>query len=1552
MAQTRPPNYGFYDRRMFDEPPAARDRRSQELALAAAPAAGDAETVARVFLAENRELLGLESTGVFSLPLERRYESEAARLTHLVFRPQPAGIAVFGGEVLVHLDRDGNVVAVHSGAVWPAGAAASVAAALDASQAAAEALRLLEPGATAGIRTQTPETGPDRRTLLDAGLRQPVPARLVWFPLAREVRLAWELYLDIDPARWYSAVVDAVTGELLFSHNLYRDNAPRGKVFRAADVAHPNLGASSVESFTGWPASAGDCPASIYPAQYRSGALLNRCWVSGVETAGNNAVACLDADGNNQCDWKASDPLAHFDFAFLNSYVLNNDPAPDRLAAVTNLFYWSNVLHDWLYGLGFNEAAGNFQADNFGRGGFEGDAVQADAQDGSGLNNANFATPPDGAAPRMQMFLFTNNGSYLRRDAAFDGDVITHEYVHGLTLRLVGGPGNINVLPLWQSGALGEGWSDAYAASFTSDPVIGEYIGASAATGIRSVAYNNSPHTFGRFGTLNRRNVGPLNLIIDLPQVHRDGEIWATVLWDLRAALGKPLFEQVLTTALKLTPARPSMLDARNAIVQAAQSLNAGGAGQCGVWSVFAARGFGASAALNHVQAGLSRDTALSVYEAYDLPASCGGTPPQPGAPLFSEDAESGAGGWTATGLWHLTARRAAGGTRSWWYGQEASGNYETGARTAGALTSPAISVPAGARVILEWDQLFLGEGFGRNYPLGSPGNDPYLNHDSGWVLISRDGGSTWDTLTTLAHNSDSLAFDHHKVDISRYAGSSIRIRFLFDSLDPGFNRFEGWYVDNIRVSPLLTGAPALGVTPSSLGWSAVLGGAPPPSQTLSVANLGSGVMSWTASASSGGWLAVSPASGSGSASLTVTVQGAGLASGTYNGSITVTAPGAAGSPAAVPVILTVSGALAEWRFEDAGAGAGVQVADSSPNLRHGTTAGHGSAAIPGVSGNARMLNGFTDAVVVASSGALSPPSFTFRTWVKLLSYPASAGWGVVAANYGGNYQGWYLGIHSSGRVIFSVASLPASAPWLLSGAALALERWYLITTTYDGATRQGVIYINGALDAQAAFAGFSPQSALPFTLGRASWFNGYCLNAALDEARLLPTSQTAAQVLGDSQTFAAPPAPPANAGLAAEWRLDDTGSTLTDSSGNSRHGSFTGAAVTAGVRSGARAFNGVTDLARVPPSAAFHPSSFTARVWIKLLSYPQAAGWGVALSDYAGNYQGWYIGVHSSGRVIFSTASLPSTSPWVLSNRALALNRWYHVAATWEGAAGQSAIYVDGVLDVQMALPGFTPSPSTEVFLGRASWYDGYYLNAAIDDARVEAGARTAAQILSDFQSFPAQPPPPPQAAVAEWRMDDPATALTDSSGNGQSATAYGATTAPGIRNSAKRFNGVSDWAQAAASAALSPPSFTVRVWVKPAALPAGWAVLVANYDGQYRGWYLGLHSSGRVIFSVAGLPASSPWLVSGAALPVNVWSCITATYDGAVRAGVIYINGARDADAVFPGFTPQSTVPVTIGRASWYAGYHLDATIDEVRLLDMTQAPGEVAADYRSFP
>ena len=83
-------------------------------------------------------------------------------------------------------------------------------------------------------------------------------------------------------------------------------------------------------------------------------------------------------------------------------------------ASVTQLFYTANRYHDLLYELGFTEAAGNFETNNIGKGGNGSDFVILNAQDGSGLNNANFATPPDGQTGRMRSMSYSSIAEKVR----------------------------------------------------------------------------------------------------------------------------------------------------------------------------------------------------------------------------------------------------------------------------------------------------------------------------------------------------------------------------------------------------------------------------------------------------------------------------------------------------------------------------------------------------------------------------------------------------------------------------------------------------------------------------------------------------------------------------------------------------------------------------------------------------------------------------------------------------------------------------------------------------------------------------------------------------------------------------------------------------------------------------------------------------------------------------------------------------------------------------------------------------------------------------------
>lgn len=140
-------------------------------------------------------------------------------------------------------------------------------------------------------------------------------------------------------------------------------------------------------------------------------------------TRGNNVLAQEDRNGNNGSGkgGRSKTALPDLEFNYTPDFIKSPIDSLNQGFALTNLFYWNNILHDMEYQYGFDEASGNFQANNFGRGGKQNDYVLADAQDGSGSDNANFATPPDGSSPRMQMFRFNFTLCTVNQPLSFDG---------------------------------------------------------------------------------------------------------------------------------------------------------------------------------------------------------------------------------------------------------------------------------------------------------------------------------------------------------------------------------------------------------------------------------------------------------------------------------------------------------------------------------------------------------------------------------------------------------------------------------------------------------------------------------------------------------------------------------------------------------------------------------------------------------------------------------------------------------------------------------------------------------------------------------------------------------------------------------------------------------------------------------------------------------------------------------------------------------------------------------------------------------------------------
>jgi hypothetical protein len=162
-------------------------------------------------------------------------------------------------------------------------------------------------------------------------------------------------------------------------------------------------------------------------------------------------------------------------------------------------------------------------------------------------------TPADGSAPTMNMGLVTSTG----RHTALDSSVVFHEFTHGLSNRLVGGPANDHTLDAIQSGSMGEGWSDYVACTINNTVVLGTWV-LNNTTGIRGFPYDSGfPDDYGKLGT------GRYN------EVHNNGEIWCATLMELNRRIGAALAIQVVVDGLKLTPSNPTYLQARDGILAA-----------------------------------------------------------------------------------------------------------------------------------------------------------------------------------------------------------------------------------------------------------------------------------------------------------------------------------------------------------------------------------------------------------------------------------------------------------------------------------------------------------------------------------------------------------------------------------------------------------------------------------------------------------------------------------------------------------------------------------------------------------------------------------------------------------------------------------------------------------------------------------------------------------------------------------------------------------------------------------------------------------------------
>jgi extracellular elastinolytic metalloproteinase len=740
------------------------------------------EEIAGRFLVNKTEELGLIPGDLAELRLSGHYLSKKSGVENFYYQQMRKGIDVRGAIFNVHITQDNKVLTFGSrfiphlaGKIKAEKVVLSPAAAVEAA-AAHLGYALTQP-----LELLAGNGGPAQEAIFAGGSlsAEDVTVKLVYQPLpGGAVKLAWDLAI-YEPSfqNWWSVRIDAATGQLLGKNNLVIHcnwgeapiPAPPPDVPGvplavasplAALVANYNVFAAPVESPNHGSRSLLSDPSNATASPYGWHDTNGSAGAEYTITRGNNVYAQLDDDGNNSTFGYSPDGGSGLNFDF--SLDLSLPPASNLDPIITNMFYWNNILHDISYQYGFDEVGGNFQENNYGKGGTGTDDLIADAQDAGGTNNANMSTPVDGNSPRMQMYIWSSSNSdnvtvnsppgiaglysvgtaafgpqifevtndlvlvddgvgntsdgcetpfvnsvsgkialidrstcdyseqaynaqtegavgviicnnaggsapampsgnnaglvtipvlslslancntikanmpvkatLLRaqdRDSDLDNGVIAHEYAHGISNRLTGGPS-----ATWCLGGdeqMGEGWSDWIALMLTLESGdqgtdsrgIGTYLLFEPVTGdgIRTYPYSTdmsvNPHTYDDIKTLS------------VP--HGVGSVWCAMLWELTWKLiaqygfstniysgtaGNNKALQLVMEGMKLQPCNPGFVDGRAAILSADQVLFSG-ANQCLIWEAFAKRGLGYSASQGN------SDSRSDGTEAFDLPPSC-----------------------------------------------------------------------------------------------------------------------------------------------------------------------------------------------------------------------------------------------------------------------------------------------------------------------------------------------------------------------------------------------------------------------------------------------------------------------------------------------------------------------------------------------------------------------------------------------------------------------------------------------------------------------------------------------------------------------------------------------------------------------------------------------------------------------------------------------------------------------------------------------------------------------------------------------------------------
>ena len=397
------------------------------LAFGGVAMAQDYSGVMNNYLEANKSTLQVTSDDVSNMKIYNQVFTRHNKVTHVYAVQQVNGIEVYNAIANLAI-KDGKVAYISNDMQRDMKSRVNTATpALNPLEAAASAASRL--GLGNGDFSIIRPVSSQEFLLSNGGVSlEQVPVKLVYQPLENEIRLAWDLSIHtMDGLHIWSVRVDAQNGEILqksdwlmkcsfesHNHNFTRKDVAKKSTFSLEKKQAPISSAILADE-----------QYNVYPVPVESPAHGDRAIITepqdllaspfgwhdadgndGPEftfTRGNNVWAKEDQAGNNG---GGQSPDGGDDLIFDFPIDLTLEPEDYLDASTTNLFYWNNIMHDVFFNYGFDEASGNFQQTNYTGDGLGNDFVFADAQDGSGTNNATFSRTSDGVNPRMSMFLW------------------------------------------------------------------------------------------------------------------------------------------------------------------------------------------------------------------------------------------------------------------------------------------------------------------------------------------------------------------------------------------------------------------------------------------------------------------------------------------------------------------------------------------------------------------------------------------------------------------------------------------------------------------------------------------------------------------------------------------------------------------------------------------------------------------------------------------------------------------------------------------------------------------------------------------------------------------------------------------------------------------------------------------------------------------------------------------------------------------------------------------------------------------------------------------